>query len=130
MAPRCASFSEETAMQAFAPSQIESVEPAYSFVSSGPIDRQARLRGARVHLRPAPSLSRELLQRSLECHQSRVALGAVEQLADDPYVLPGAWLDIDVDSEGDGFVVAVRVDKLADAKAILERARRFATSRR
>jgi hypothetical protein len=56
-------------------------------------------------------------------------LGAVQQLANDPYVLPEAWLDIDVDSEGDGFVVAVRVDRLADAKVILERARRFAASR-
>jgi hypothetical protein len=129
-AARCTSFSEETAEPALAPSQVEAVEPAYSFVSSGPVDRQAHLRGALLHLRPAPALSRESVQRSLECHQARVALGSGRQLADDPYVLPGAWLDVDVDSEGDGFVVAVRADRLADAKAVLDRARRFAASKR
>jgi hypothetical protein len=106
---------------------IESVEPAYSYVvAAGPADRQANLRGARIHLRPLPAMSRESIQRQLECHQVQVVLGAAPAPPDDPYILPGRWVDIDVDSEGDGFVAQVRVDVFADAKEILERARRFA----
>jgi hypothetical protein len=108
------------------PAVIDRVEPASSYVSSGPVDRQAVLRGARIHLRPLPAMSRETVQRDLECHQVRVTLGMLQAPADDPYILPGRWVDIDVDSEGDGFVALVRIDKLEDAKEVLDRARRFA----
>jgi hypothetical protein len=104
---------------------VESVEPAYSYVSSGPVDRQARLRGARIHLRPAGPQSREALQRGLECHEVSVLLGRTGSASDDPYALDNVWLDISVDSEGDGFVVLVRTESLADAKLVLDRARRF-----
>jgi hypothetical protein len=128
IAPRCAAFSEDASQHAL--TLVEAVEPAYSFISSGPMDRQARLRGARVHVRPELAMSRESLQRTLECHQARVVLGAARALPDDPYVLPGAWLDLDASSEGDGFVVAVQADALVDARRVLERARRFAAVRR
>jgi hypothetical protein len=123
---RCTRFSEEASSRMLAPSLVEAVEPAYSYVSSGPVDRQARLRGARFHLRPVGDLSRELLQRNLECHQARVVLGTTPEFQSDPYVLPGRWLDIDADSDGDGFVVAVKADALSDARDVLARARRFA----
>jgi hypothetical protein len=129
IAPRCKAFSEEASRNALSPSLIEAVEPAYSYVSSGPVDRQARLRGARVHLRPAEGLSRESLQRNLECHQAGVLLGQIRGPVDDPYVLPGVWLDIDADSDGDGFVVAVQTNALASARDVLERARRFVSHR-
>jgi hypothetical protein len=108
------------------PGVIDSVEPAYSYVAAGPADHETHLRGARIHLRPLPAASRESFQRSLECHQAHVTLGATQALTNDPYVLPGRWVDIDVDSEGDGFVALVRVDHLDDAKEVLDRARRFA----
>ena len=109
-----------------APTAVETVQPAYSYVSSGPSTIEARLRGARLFLRPLPGLSHESLQRSLECHQSRVVLGVAPEFADDPYVLRGTWLDIVADSTGDGFVVAVQADTFPDAKRVLERAHRFA----
>jgi hypothetical protein len=108
------------------PSLVESVEPAYSYVASGPINREARLRGALIHLRPVAGLSRETLQRSLECHQAHVALGTAPSRDADPYFLPDVWLDIDADSEGDGFTVAVRTTAFENARDILQRARRFA----
>jgi hypothetical protein len=124
--PRCARFSDEAIARALAPALVESVEPAYSYVSSGPIDRQARLRGARVHLRPVSDMSRESLERSLECHQARVVIGTAKELVSDPYVLPGRWVDLDTDSEGDGFVVVIKADAVSDARDVLARARRFA----
>jgi hypothetical protein len=75
-------------------------------------------------------VSRESLQRSLECHEARGLLGQLGAVGDDdPYVLPDVWLDISAESEGDGFVVLVRTDDLAAARRVLERARRFAARR-
>ena len=39
------------------------------------------------------------------------------------------WLAIDVDSNGDGLVAAVLVNRFDDARRILDRARSFATIR-
>jgi hypothetical protein len=125
LSPKCSGAPESATAQALTPSMVESVEPAYSYVSSGPVDRQARLRGARIHLRPAGPQSREALQRGLECHEVSVLLGRTGSASDDPYALDNVWLDISVDSEGDGFVVLVRTESLADAKLVLDRARRF-----
>jgi hypothetical protein len=125
---RCKNFSEEKAALVLSASVIDSVEPAYSYVKSGPSDRAARLRGARIHVRPLPGVSRELLQRSFECHEAAIALGTSRPQLDDPYALPDRWLDIDVESEGDGFAAVVQVDAFEDAKEVLARARRFTRS--
>ena len=129
MAPRCEGFTEEGAAPLLSPAVVDTVEPAYSYVQSGPGDRQARLRGARIHVRPIAALSRESIARSLECHESRFLLATTPPVADDPYSLPGQWLDIDVDSERDGFIVQVATDDLPAAREVLERAKRFAAAR-
>jgi hypothetical protein len=123
--PRCKGFADDKA-PVLSATVIDKVEPAYSYVKSGPNDPEARLRGARLHVRPLPGLTSEILARTLECHEVRVTLGATPALANDPYVLPDRWLDIDVDSEGDGFVAQVRIDAFDDAKEVLARARAFA----
>jgi hypothetical protein len=127
VAPRCRGFSEEAAGPLLSPSAVDSVEPSYSYVQSGPGAREARLRGARIHVRPLPGMSRESMQRSLECHESRVVLGQSPASASDPYLLAGHWLDIDVDSEGDGFVVKVEPTEtdMDLAREVLARARQF-----
>ena len=126
--PKCQGFGDETAAPLLARSAVDSVEPAYSRVKSGPVDREARLRGARIHVRPLPGFSREAMDRSLECHEARVMLCRVPAGPDDPYVLEGEWLDIDVDSEGDGFVVSILGDNIDAARRVLERAQRFAAA--
>jgi hypothetical protein len=105
------------------------VEPAYSYVQSGPGNREARLQGARIHLRPIDAMSRESIARSLECHESRLLLGTTPPVADDPYALASQWLNIDVESEKDGFAVQVETDDLPTAREVLERAKRFAATR-
>src|ERR1700722_6557728 len=80
IAPRCQGFTDEAAGQLLSPSLVDYVEPAYT--QSGPGDREERLRGSRVHLRPIAALSRESIARSLECHESRVVLGTTPALAD------------------------------------------------
>lgn len=129
IALRCTGESEEQTARVLSPNLVEAVEPAYSRVpSGGGVDRAVHLRGARLHLRPALNLSAESLQRTFECHQARVTLGSATEVREDPYVLRGAWLDIRVDSTGDGLVAAVLVDEFNDAQRVLARARSFATA--
>jgi len=120
---RCKGGGEERVAAIFAPSTVDSVAPSYSYVQSGN-DRAVRLRGAEIHLRPLAGFARESLARDLECHEARVVLGAAAPRADDPFVLPGRWVEIDVNSEGDGFVVLARVDEIDSARELLARAQR------
>jgi hypothetical protein len=126
--PRCADVPKDLDTEALSPSIIERVDPAYNYVQSGN-DRVVRLRGARLRFKARRDLSSEALELSLECHQARVTLGRARELEHDPYALPGTWLDIDSHSAGDGFVVAVQVDDIARARAVLDRARQFVASR-
>jgi len=107
------------------PDFVDAVRPEYATVPSGPAEREARLRGARIRLRPIPGMSSESLTRSVECHQARVALGEVPAGVNDPYVLPGRWVDLDAASAHDSFVIVVSGDDFEDAREILDRARRF-----
>jgi hypothetical protein len=127
MEPRCKGIGEQGVAPLLSPSSIDSVEPAYSYVQTVN-DRRANLRGAKIHVKPLTGLSAEAMARGLECHQASVTLGGRPAAEDDPYALPGRWLDFDVSSEGDGFVVLARSDSFDDASRILERAKRFASS--
>ncbi len=127
--PRCSAFHDASAEALLSPSAIDAIEPAYSYVQSGN-DRRANLSGARIHVRPLPGMSPEGLTRDLECHQARVVLAGARPREDDPYVLPGRWVDIDVSSERDGFVVLARVASISDARVVLDRAKRFAAAGR
>jgi hypothetical protein len=108
---------------------IDSVEPAYSYVYAGPNTRESHMRGAKIRLRPGPGLTKESIQLALECHEALVTLGRAASPPEDPYFLPDTWLDIDVDSTGDGFVVRVLVDGLEDAQKVLARARHTAAEK-
>jgi hypothetical protein len=126
--PRCRDFTDGSAARLFSPGSVDSVEPAYSFVQTGN-DRRANLRGARIHVKPLPGLSPEAMTRTLECHQVGVVLRGDPSATDDPYSLPGRWLDFDVSSEADGFVVLARVTSIDDARVVLDRAKHFAADR-
>jgi len=88
-----------------------------------------RLRGVDLHMRPTVNMPVGVLQRALECHEAAVTLGAPE-LPEDPYVLHGTWLDIDVSATSHGLMAAVLTDSPDDARRIAERAHKFAPSAR
>jgi hypothetical protein len=126
VAPRCTHGAAASEAQMLSPALVEGVDPAYAHVASGnPI---TRLRGALLHVRPDPTLSPESLERTLQCHEARVTMGIAKELADDPFVMAGTWLDIKTASVGYGFVVTIEVDDFESARQVLERARRFAAS--
>jgi hypothetical protein len=109
---------------------IDSVEPAYSYVPAGPNTHDAHLRGAQIRLKPGPGLTKESIQLALECHEAAVTLGRRPPPPDDPYFLPDTWLEINVDSRGDGFIVRVLTDAIDDARSVLARARRRAAEKK
>jgi hypothetical protein len=127
--PKCQDYAASAA-EAASPEKVELVEPSTARVPGGPNGTEARLRGARIHLRPAGPTSREWLTRALECHQMAVTLGTAAMSDDDPYAIAGRWLSIDVLSERDGFVAVVESSEIEDARRILDRARRFGWRRR
>jgi hypothetical protein len=125
---RCARRSEAEDTHVLSADIIESVQGAYNYVASGN-DRAARLVGARIQIHPESTFSAQTLQLSLECHQARVVTRAVAERPDDPYSLPGTWLNIKAESTGDGFAVLVLVDRDEPARKVLARAQRFAARR-
>jgi hypothetical protein len=122
---KCRDESDDQNRQSLSPESIESVDAAYVYVMGGPNGRSARLRGARIQLKPLAGASGETLTRVLECHEANVVLGRATSPADDPYVLDGRWLDIEVKSEKDSFVALVTTDDFNDAQEVLTRAKRY-----
>jgi hypothetical protein len=125
---KCRGFSDPGSLPLLLPySAIDSVEPAYAHVVDPPADH---LSGAQIHVRPLGGLSKETLTRTLECHEASVVLGKTPLTAEDPYTLPERWVDIDVDSAGDSFLVSVRVENFKDAKDVLARAKIYLAATR
>jgi hypothetical protein len=114
---------------AFSPSIVESVQAAYVHMNAG-AGGDLRLRGVNLHLRPTVNMPVGVLQRSLECHEAAVVLGNAMEVPQDPYVLPGAWLDITVSATSEGLMAAVLTDRPDDARRVVERAHNFAPSAR
>jgi hypothetical protein len=112
---------------ALSPSVIESVQAAYAHVNQG-AGGDRRLDGVNLHMRPNVNTPVGVLQRTLECHQAAVTLGHAPELPEDPYVLPGSWLDIDVSLTKEGLMAAVLIDSPDDARRVVERAHKFAPS--
>jgi hypothetical protein len=121
---RCRTFSDQASAPALTPAGVDAVEADYAHVPTGNASEQ-RLQGAKLHLRPLAGATAQALQRTLECHERAAVLGVAPSAPDDPFVLPGRWLDLDVGTEADGFVAVVRADNLGDAKQVLARAKHY-----
>jgi hypothetical protein len=107
---------------------VESVAPLYTFVPTSGSNREARLRGAEVRLRPLPGLTPELLTYELSCRSAQLVLGRVQEGENEPYWLPDGWVKIGVSSDDGDFVVAIEGEDLPESKEILARAQAFAAS--
>jgi hypothetical protein len=102
-------------------------EPIYSRLHTNG-NEEERVSGAKLLIRPPEGVSADRLAQVLQCHSARVLLGQVDrsQLADDPYFLPDAWVDIDVRPEAGNFAVTLRADSVSKNLAVLSRAAAFA----
>jgi hypothetical protein len=126
---RCEEDAGPSPGDALSPSNIESIQADYMHVNQG-AGGDLRLHGADLHMRPTVNMPVGVLQRALECHEAAVTLGRAPELPEDPYVLPGSWLQIDVSVTNEGLMAAVLAESPDDARRILERAHKFAPSAR
>jgi len=110
-------------------SSVQNVEPLYATLEGAKSGLHAELRGATVVVAALPGMTAEWLDRALECHSAREALGHAPAPSADPFWLPGSSVDIDVRSARDGFNVAVTGYSPDDARQILARANAFVKSK-
>lgn len=124
---RCAADDDEKALgPVLGGEAVQRVQPLYSTVEGAKTGHMAELRGATVVVQALPGLTAEWLDRALECHSAREALGHTSAPSDDPFWLPGSSVDIDVRSARDGFDVAITAYSSSDARQVLTRANAFA----
>jgi hypothetical protein len=86
-----------------------------------------RLAGAVIIIKALKGYSAEWLDRALECHSARRALGKIPpgDIPNDPFWLPGKTLDIDVVSTRGEFAATVRTLQPSDAQEIVNRTKAF-----
>jgi hypothetical protein len=105
---------------------VDGVEPntahVYSLQMQNP---EARVIGAKLHIRPIEGVTPSTLGTVLVCHETQQLLRG-PTLADDPYSLPDYWVDIHVEPEGPGYVVTTEGPNVTVGLELLARARAFA----
>lgn len=108
--------------------QVLRAQPLYSHIITRNNDTEDRVVGARLVVRPPPGVTAETLTRALQCHSARALLGQVDttEFGDDPFWLPGAWLDIEVKSEDGNFAVELRANSVAEGLKTFHSATAFA----
>jgi hypothetical protein len=106
-------------------------QPLYSTVSTKSVQPEARVNGATLVLQPPPGVTTERMSRTLQCHAARAALGQIgTSLRNDPFVLPGSWLDINVLPQPDGYAVTITAKDIAQGLSVLRNANAFAENHR
>jgi len=104
---------------------VQSVAPLYEYAAGGPNDREARLWGAELQVRPLEGVTMEFLARTLMCRSAQLTLGRATPASNEPYFLPDGWLTLSVRSGAGTFVVSLASSDPAHGREILERARAF-----
>jgi hypothetical protein len=90
------------------------------------------LMGTKLFVRPPNGVSAEEMVRVLQCHSAKALLGQadVAAVADDPFYLPDAWVDIDAKGEQGFLVVRLSADRIPQNLAVLRHATAFADAHR
>jgi hypothetical protein len=107
-------------------------EPTYFVLTTAGASGGGTVNGAKLIVRPPPGVSALDMTRALQCHSAKMLLGQVDPSAfqDDPYSLPGAWVDIDVKPEDGNLAVRVTADRVPQNLALVHRAMAFADAHR
>jgi hypothetical protein len=106
-------------------------QPLYSLVSAKDVQPSARVNGATLVVRPPAGVSPAEMTRTLQCHAAQAVLGQVDRpLRDDPFVLSGSWLDIEVTPQDGGFyAVAITARDIDQGLKVFQNANTFAENR-
>lgn len=122
------STSPEEDATILATTKVISSEPIYSNVPTSYGDIEHRVNGAKLVVRPPEGVSAERMTRILQCHSARQLLGQSDRpdLANDPYWLPGAWLDIQVTPENGNYAVTLEANTIEKSLQVYARAVAYA----
>jgi hypothetical protein len=126
---RCNGVNEGQPVNALLSGQtVLGVRPLYTAVDPSKGGANEQLHGAVVTVAAEPGVTAEWLDRVLECHSAGATLG---QTADDgdPFFLPDAVVDINVQPAKDGFAIQVSTNLPRDAQRILDRATSWAPAK-
>lgn len=120
-------FENAEAARVLGPEFIEEVRPLESVVRSAKDHRETRTLGAELRVRPLYGVTAEWLTAVLQCHAARRALerSPTADTPADPYWLPGAWIDIRVESRDAALMVVLRGQDSEQGRRIFERATAF-----
>ena len=86
--------------------------------------------GLRLVFRASPRWTSAFIGMNLRCHQAlRLLPGTIPAADDDPYVLPGHWISISIESGDDGIAALLVPADADDAQQIARRVRAFLSRR-
>jgi len=122
------STSPEEDAKILATTQVIKSEPLYSNVPTDYGDNAHRVNGAKLLVRPPEGVSAERMTRVLQCHSARQLLGQSDrpELANDPYWLPGSWLEIRVTPEDGNYAVTLEANTIDKSLKVYARAVAYA----
>jgi hypothetical protein len=122
---------EQQALEAVHRTTVIKSQPLYSLVSTKDAQPEARVNGATLVVEPPPGVSMERMTRVLQCHSARAVLGqtAGPTFADDPFFLPGSWLDINVEQMQGNYAVTIAARNVRDGLKVFQNANAFAENR-
>jgi hypothetical protein len=109
---------------------VLAVNPVYSYMHNGRTGTDRRIKGVKLLVRVPESVSSSLLLRSLQCHCARMTLGyePLTSLANDPFWLPNAWVDIESTPQGGNLEVTIATDGIDGNLRLLSIAKAFAAA--
>jgi hypothetical protein len=106
---------------------VLSVSPNYIRIHSSTMGEEVRTAGAKLLVRPPEAMDANRLLRALQCHAARVALGQESPIQpNDPFTLPGSWLEIEVESEVGNYAITIAADSIPHGLSVLAEAQGFA----
>jgi hypothetical protein len=125
-----ASRTSQTEVELLQTTQVLQAGPLYGHIfDANHANESQMIIGAKLLVRPPAGVRPDELARILQCHRARVVLGeeSAAQFPDDPYWLPDAWVDIDVNSENGNYAVLLSSDKVRYNLELVTRAKRYAS---
>ena len=123
----CTNATPERTSQAFKDSHVLRVE---SLLARGH-SYEVHTIGASLLMAPPKGVTAEQLNEILQCHTASMLLerNNEQQPANDPYFLPGTWLEVSVKSEIGAVSVNVATDNVHNGLLVLQRAKDFAQAK-
>ena len=122
---------EQNEVQVLNNATVLRVTPLYGHVHTSPNTFESRINGAVVYVQPPKDLRPEQLTQIVQCHSARALLGEIDpnQIRNDPYWLPNAWLDIDVKPQPGSYAITISANSVKDGLQVLARAKAYAEMR-